>query len=101
MELLNVKKVTVGDLVFYIRYSNRALLMYMNRISKEPADYDGLIRYFYDLSKAGAKTEGVEFNYTFEEFGDVIDPWPEAISNFNKAASELFGGGDEKKPKVK
>jgi hypothetical protein len=97
MELLATKEVIIGDLVFYIRYSNRALLAHLNRSAKEPDNSEGIIHYFYDLSKVGAKAEGKEFTYSFEEFYDLIDPYPLAMQKFNEAILDLFGPDDSKK----
>ena len=99
MNLSEVKKVTIGVTDFYIRYSNRAFATYTNK--KEDADsYDVTIRYFYDLSKAGARTAGVEFNYSFEEFNDILDPDPNAMTAFyNAITSMMKGEGEEKKQK--
>ncbi len=96
MKLLDVKKVVVGDTEFYLRYSNRALLSYVNSIKDNPNNYDAVIKYFYDLSKIGAKIEGVEFNYSLDDFDKLIDPYPDAIMKFNEAATSLFDS-DKKK----
>jgi hypothetical protein len=102
MELNIVRKVKVGNLVFSIKYSNRALLAFTNWNIKEPESYDALITYFFDLSRTGAKADGKEFNYSFEEFLDIVDGSPESIVNFKKAVGELFEPADDKKkPTVK
>ena len=95
---IGTKKVRIGDLEFTIRYSNIALLKYLN--SKEPENPKVLYRYFFDLSQMGAKAEGIEFNYTFDEFSFAIDPYPETIKNFQEAISSFSSGGDGKKQKV-
>jgi hypothetical protein len=97
MELLKTKKVVIGDLEFYIRYSNRALLSHLNRSSKEPDNLEGMLHYFYDLCLVGAKAEGKEFGYSFEEFYDAIDPYPDAMQKFNDAILNLFGPENSKK----
>jgi hypothetical protein len=97
MTPLETKTVKIGDLEFFIRYSNRALLAHLNRSAKEPDNIETVLHYFYDLSKIGAKAEGKEFNYSFEEFYDLIDPYPDAIGKFNEAIVNLFGPEDKKK----
>lgn len=101
MNLSEVKKVKIGNSEFYIRYSNRAFATYTNKHSEESDNYDVTIRYFYDLSKAGAKTAGVEFNYSFEEFNDILDPVPDAMTAFYTAITSMMkGDGAEKKLKA-
>jgi len=100
MNIGEIKKVEVGGIEFFVKYSNRAFAVYMNSLTKEPDSYDAKIQYFYDLSKTGAKAKGLQFNYTFEEFAEIIDPDPNAVISFYNAASSFFGeAGDEKKPK--
>jgi hypothetical protein len=71
--------------------------MYYNSISKDPDNYDALVRYFYDMAKSGAKAEGLTFDYTLEQFDEIIDPIPDAIIKFKEAAGKLFEGGSGKK----
>jgi len=102
MVLTETIQVKIGSLVFYVRYSNRTFLAYTKLLKPDTDGYDALIHLFYDLAKSGAKFEGKEFNYTFEQFDDAIDPYPEAVPNFNKAVSAfLDAGGGGKKPKGK
>jgi hypothetical protein len=84
-------KVIIGDLEFYLRYSNRATLLHYNRVSKEPDNVELLFLYVYDLAKAGAETEGKKFDYTYEAFCNAIDPYTDAIPKFNAAVSQLYG----------
>ena len=98
MELNEVKLIKLGDLKLYIRYSNRALLDHLNRTTKDPDNYENIFHYFYDLAKRGAKDRDEDFKYTFEQFFDLIDPYPDALSKFNEAVEELFG---EDKKKLK
>jgi len=97
MELLKTKLVKLGELEFHIRYSNRALLAHLNRSKKDPDNMELSIYYFYDLSKAGAESEGLPFKHSFDEFYDLIDPYPDAMEKFNQAITELFGSGGDKK----
>jgi hypothetical protein len=100
MNIGEVKQVTAGGVDFFVKYSNRAFAAYMDAMSKNPESYDVKIQYFYDLSKIGAKAKGLDFNYSFEEFSEVIDPDPNAVANFYNVVSSFFGEvGDEKKPK--
>ena len=98
MNLREVKKVEIGDLVFYFVYSNRALLYHLNRTNKEPDNPEIMIHYFYDLAKAGARAENKEFNYSYDEFFDAIDPFPDAMQKLNDAVIALFSD-DKKKSK--
>jgi hypothetical protein len=97
MELLKTEIVKLGDLEFYVRYSNRALIAHLNRSAKEPDNLELSIYYFYDVAKTGAKAEGKQFKYSFDEFYDAIDPYPDAMEKFNEAISKLFGPAQDKK----
>jgi hypothetical protein len=60
--------------------------------------HDNLIKLFYCTAKAGAKAEGLEFKYTFDEFLDVIDMfYNDTASNFSSALAEEFTEFTEKK----
>jgi len=97
MELIESKKIIVGDKKFSIRYSNRAALMYYNRISKDPDDPESLFHYFYDLAKAGAEDEKETFAYTFEEFSELIDRVPGIFGKFMEVVAEYMPEDDTKK----
>ena len=94
---LQAKKVVIGNLEFYLGYSHRALFKYMNLTSKDPDNPELVIHYYYDLAKKGAELEGKEFNYTFEQFYDALDPYPKAFTIISEAIEELLGKDEGKK----
>lgn len=100
MELLENKIVKVGDREFPIRVTNRAMIEYEKLAGSSISDMDGherLIKFFYCTARAGAKSEGKEFNFSFEQFLDAIDNYYlETLTNFSKAIAGP--GGEEKKP---
>jgi hypothetical protein len=100
MELNGIRIVKIGDdLEFPIRYSNRALLAHLNREAKDPENLETVIQYYYDLAKTGAKFKGIKFDYTFDQFYDLIDPYPGALEKFNEAVLQLLGQDDGSKKK--
>ena len=56
-----------------------------------------LIMFFYCTAKAGAKSAGTEFKYTYDEFLDLIDDYYEEVMvNFTTALTEEQGGVGKK-----
>jgi hypothetical protein len=100
MELNKTKLVEIGDLKFYIRFSNKAFLTHINKSKSAPDSMDLIVYYFYDLAKLGAKDEGVEFNYSFDEFYEAIDCYSDAFMVMDESISSLFPE-DKKKLKEK
>ena len=96
MNINYTRIVTVGDIKFTIRYSNKALLSYLNRLSTDTDGIDSLYDYFYDLALNGARSMNVELAYTRDEFFDLIDSVPDSITNFQEAVSS-FKEKDSKK----
>lgn len=90
MKLLETKKVKVGDLEFPIRKTNRAYILF-DELNKDTGLSGKNLRQqtsllFYCMAKAGAKAENQEFNYTYEQFLDVIDDYPDdVLINFSAA----------------
>lgn len=103
MEPLKLVKVNIGDLEFYIRYSNRAFFYYLSmEDSTDLNNYDRIIHYFYDLAKVGTRAEGKKFDYSFDEFYELIDPYQDAMGKMMDAINELFEPEpDQKKTKIK
>lgn len=104
MKLLDNKIVKIGELEFPVRITNRAMIEYENMTGSNISKLNGtmnIIQLFYCTAKAGAKSLGKEFIYTFEEFLDIIDNYyMDVITNFTKVLSDE-SGGDEKKQKAK
>ena len=104
MKLAETKKVKIGDLLFSVKITNRVIIEYEALTGGSIMDFkntESFLKFFYCTAKAGAKSDGVEFKYTFDEFLDAIDDYYiETISGFSKA---LFDepGGDGKKQKLK
>jgi len=76
MKQLKTYKVRVGDKDFYVRFTTRAMIAYEELSGKsisDVGDVQSQMMFFYCTAKAGAKSEGKEFGYTFEEFLDAID----------------------------
>lgn len=104
MKLLNTQSVQVGEMSFPIKLTNRAMIEYENlsgaNLSKL-SNTEDIIQLFYCTAKAGAKSLGIEFNHTYDEFLDLIDEYySDVITNFTKVLSEESGGA-EKKQKTK
>lgn len=104
MKLLGNKNVKVGDTNFPIKITNRSMIDYEALSGSNISSFEGtekLIMFFYCTAKAGAKSEGVEFKYTYNEFLDVIDDYyADVMTNFTAAlASEQGGVGKKHLPK--
>ena len=103
MKLAEAKKVKVGDLEFSVKLTMRAAIDYEALTGTSIADIEGTeksMKFFYCCAKAGAKSEGKEFKYSFEDFLDAIDDYCiEAAENFSQALFEP-GNDTKKKPKV-
>lgn len=103
MKLLNTQIVKVGDLEFPIKITNRAMIEYESLSGTTISSFNGtenIIQFFYCTAKAGAKAEGIEFKYTFDEFLDTIDDYyMDVITNFTKVLS-TESGGERKKAKA-
>ena len=101
MKLLDSRTVKVGDMNFPIKITMRSMIEYEQLSGSSIATLDGtgkLIQFFYCTAKAGAKSEGSEFNYTYEQFLDLIDDYyMEVITNFTAALAT----GDVKKKVAK
>jgi hypothetical protein len=100
MELNEIQIVELGSLKFYLRYSNRAFMKFEKAEKQDPDNKEKLLEYFYDLARSGAKAKEIEFNLSFEQFCDEIDPFPTAFFEFTEAANKLFGleEGEKKNP---
>jgi len=94
---LEIQKVKFGDKEFIIAYSNRALFAHLRRIEEQPNNNEIVVNYYYDLCKAGATFEGKDFMYTFNEFYDAIDNYPDALLKFAEAVTRLMPSDDKKK----
>lgn len=90
-------RVKIGEKEFNIAFSNRAMFAHLRRISENPDDPELVVNYYYDLCKAGAKLEGKEFNYSFDEFYDVIDRYQDALNKFADAINKLMPDEGKKK----
>lgn len=105
MKLIDTKKVNIGDNEYPIKITNRAMIEYEKLSGGSILSFDStekVIMFFYCTAKAGAKSEGKEFNYTYDEFLDAIDEhYLETITNFTKALDEgkVAETQDEKKKK--
>ena len=90
MELLKTVNVQIGDMTFPCRMSNRATMELDAMSSISDSSLEKLNMLFYCTAKAGAKKEGKEFKYTYDEFLDEIDDYPsEVITNFTSALVEM------------
>jgi hypothetical protein len=104
MRFLETKKIEVGDEVFYIRRTSRAIIEYDALTGRNFwVDFGGgeintekLTQLFYTTAKAGARAEGKPFLYTYEEFLDKIDNCPEVVAVFFQLIQDP-GTEEEKK----
>jgi len=110
MELIDVKEVRIGDMVFPVRETTRSKIEFENLSgityyqfvsSFSTVSTENQFKYFYCIAKAGAEKKGTEFKYSFEEFLSLTDDhYTEALTNFYKAIIPK-PGGEGKKQRVK
>jgi hypothetical protein len=102
MKLADVKNIKVGDKSFAIKLTNRAMIEYEAMTGETMVNLQGserLSKLFYCTAKAGARSAGHEFKYTYEQFLDVIDDfYLDVLNNFTTAMVELFGTPSEETP---
>jgi hypothetical protein len=102
MKLLEGKKIRIAGNDFSLRITVRAMIEYENLTGESISDMKGgqtekLIKFFYVIAKAGARNEKMEFEYSYEEFLDIIDDhYLDFITNLYEAVFSP-GGDDEKK----
>jgi len=107
MKLLDTKSVKVGKLEFYVRLTNRAVIGYETLTGRNFwVDFGGdelnnekLTQLFYTTAKAGARQKGITFEYTYEEFLDITDDYPEAAAFFYQAIKDPDEEGEVEKKK--
>jgi hypothetical protein len=94
MKLVEVKKVKIGEKSFPIKLTNRAMIEYESLTGDTVLNLAGserLVKLFYCTAKAGAKSEGHDFKYGYEEFLDLIDDYYlDVLNNFTEAIAGMF-----------
>ena len=103
MKLNNTNIIQIGEgkatMTFHIKLTNRAMIEFESMSDKDLSSMKGtedLLKLFYCTAKAGAKSEGLPFDITYQQFVDVTDEcYFELITKFGEALAEL--GGDRKK----
>lgn len=99
MKLTEVKSIKVGEKSFPIKLTQRAMNEYEELTGETIASFKGSKRMsmlFYCTAKAGARSAGHDFKYTYEQFLDVIDDhYFDVLTNFTPAIFEVFGKSTE------
>jgi len=99
MKLLKIIPIQLDDMTFHIKMTNRAMMEFEEMSGGNMASLKGtsdLLMLFYCTSKAGAKSKGIPFDITFQQFVDVTDDYySELITKFSEALGKL-GGGEKK-----
>lgn len=92
-------KIKIGEKEYKIRQSFRALLLFEELSGKDVSDIKDsvtdILKLFYCILKANNKDT---FNYTFDEFIDLIDENYESVDVFSKFLTEL--NNEPKKKRV-
>jgi hypothetical protein len=105
MILNETRKVKIGEKEFIIKITQRAMCEYEKLSGSSITDiesHEKRLKYFYCLAKAGARSEDQDFNFSFEEFLDMVDDYySDFMTNFFEALVSLRGDtiaeGDKKK----
>jgi hypothetical protein len=108
MELLDNKFIKVKDSEFPIKITNRARIEWENLTGDSinnlgelldlAGGHEKLLKFIYCTAKAGMKASGQDFNFTFDQFLDLIDDSNTIVVDFYKAIAKP--GGEEKKPET-
>jgi len=93
---MNQTKIKLNDQELILRQSFRSLMIFekmtgKNAFEAAPSMNDSLTM-FYAMLQAANRTA---FTMTFDEFLDVLDEFPEALSDFNKFMIDLYTGSVE------
>jgi hypothetical protein len=103
MRLAEAKSIRIGEKSFPIKLTNRAMIEYEALTGETMVNLQGserLVKLFYCTAKAGAKSAGHEFKYTYDQFLDVIDDYYlDVLNNFTTAIVDMFGTPAEKAEK--
>ena len=87
MKLAEVKHIKVGEKSFPVKLTQRAMIDYENLTGETIVSFKGserLCKLFYCTAKAGARAEKRDFDYTFDQFLDVIDDYYlDVLNNFS------------------
>ena len=89
MKLLDCKVVKVGTLEFPIKITNRSMIDYEKLSGAPIGSFDStekLLQFFYCTAKPGAKSFGKVFDYTFDQFLDLIDDDMDSLNSFTQWA---------------
>jgi hypothetical protein len=101
MKLLEVKTVKCGDKTFPIKITNRAMIEFEALSGGSITSLEGtekLMQFFYCIAHAGARAEGKEFKYTFDEFMDVVDDYYfDIMTGMTKVLTSIVADKSDKK----
>lgn len=92
--------VTVGPVQIPIKFTFRAMIDFEKMTGKsiqEATGTEDIVMLFYCTAKAGAKDMKTSFPYTFDQFLDEVDNFPESIISFYEAINSTKDGEPEEK----
>lgn len=102
MDLTELKSFKIGEIDFYAKVTNRAVIEYEAMTSDDVGNLQNggtekKLKFFYCCAKAGFKSAAKDFNYTFDQFVDLTDSfYYEVMTKFPLA---LYKPGLEVKKK--
>lgn len=106
MRFTKNQKIKIGKHTFYVRVTNRAIIEYEELSGDKKMDFStvgNMLKFFYCIAKAGARDEKKPFDYTYDQFLNLIDEYfSETMEVFNEAMTEVYGntGEDVEKKKL-
>jgi hypothetical protein len=103
MNLLDIRELKAGDLTLYIKLSMRSMIEFETLSGgsiKQMDTTEKTLMFLYCTAKAGAKSKGVEFKYTFDSFLDMLDEM-DYLSVLSDFTNILLEKGEESKKKMK
>lgn len=94
MKLSKLSSFKIGEIEFDVKFTNRSVIDYEELSGESIVHIDDdtktatkkQLMFYYATAKAGAKAAGKEFNYSFDQFLDLIDDhYAETMLQFSRA----------------
>lgn len=88
MKRLETTKVNIGGEILPLRFSILSFITFKEKFDKEISDVKTIedqIQYFYCAYLAGCKYDDVESTYSYKDWFDLIDDFPQSLKDLSEA----------------